>query len=218
MAGNRIPSQITLDRAVDLTRTGDIWLFRGSTMADRAIQTFTNAPVNHVGMAVVLDDLPPLLWHAELGKSLPDVWTGKHQRGVQLHDLHDAVTTWTTKYRARAWLRQLTPDVTREMEDAVLRTISRLDGRPFPTTPGVIRGWVAGRFSHLAKAETIYCAELVAATYTAMGLLGTARAQNWYDPGRFWSGDNLGLENDASLGREISVAVPASPLVAPVTR
>ena len=32
------------------------------------------------------DDLPPLLWHAELGRSLPDVWTGEHQRGTQLRD------------------------------------------------------------------------------------------------------------------------------------
>ncbi|MDQ3717438.1 MAG: hypothetical protein M3381_15740 [Actinomycetota bacterium] len=222
MAASRIPdrsaSRIELDQAVDLTRTGDVWLFRGSTAADRAIQTFTNAPVNHVGMAVVLDDLPPLLWHAELGKSLPDVWTGKHQRGVQLHDLHDAVTTWSTKYRARAWLRQLTPEVTREMEDAVLRTISRLDSRPFPTTRGVIRGWLAGRFSHQVKAETIYCAELVAATYAAMGLLETSRTQNWYDPGRFWSGDNLDLECGASLGHEISVDDPPAHVTGPGAR
>ena len=75
-----------------MARTGDVWLFRGTTAADVAIRTFTNAPVNHVGMAVVLDDLPPLLWHAELGQSLPDVWTGARHRGVQLHDLRDAVT------------------------------------------------------------------------------------------------------------------------------
>ena len=73
--------------AVELTRTGDLWLFRGDSVADHAIRALTNAPVNHVGMAVVLDDLPPLMWHAELGKGLPDVWAGKHQRGVQLHDL-----------------------------------------------------------------------------------------------------------------------------------
>ncbi len=52
------------------TRTGDLWLFRGDSVADHAIRTLTNAPVNHVGMAVVLDDLPPLMWHAELGKGL----------------------------------------------------------------------------------------------------------------------------------------------------
>ena len=27
------------------------------------------------------------MWHAELGQSLIDMWAGKYQRGVQLHDL-----------------------------------------------------------------------------------------------------------------------------------
>ena len=99
--------ELSLDEAVDLTRTGDVWAFRGASVADRAIQTLTNAPVNHVGMAVVLEDLPPLLWHAELGRSLPDVWTGAHQRAVQLHDLADAVRTGRQRYGQRAWLRQL---------------------------------------------------------------------------------------------------------------
>ena len=76
---------LTLDDAVATASTGDIWLFRGRSIADRAIRTVTNSPVNHVGMVVALDDLPPLLWHAELGRSLPDVWTGERQRGVQLH-------------------------------------------------------------------------------------------------------------------------------------
>jgi hypothetical protein len=113
-------AELSLDEAVDLTRTGDVWVFRGGSVADRAIRTLTNAPVNHVGMAVVLEDLPPLLWHAELGRSLPDVWTGQHQRGVQLRDLADAVRTWRHRYGQRAWLRQLVGPaddggVTREM-------------------------------------------------------------------------------------------------------
>ena len=86
-----------------------MWLFRGRSVADLAIRTFTNSPVNHVGMVVAIDDLPPLLWHAELGKSMPDVWTGEHQRGVQLHRLRDAVTTWNERYNQRAWMRRLTP-------------------------------------------------------------------------------------------------------------
>ncbi len=84
-------ARISLDEAVDLTRTGDLWLFRGRTVPDRAIQMTTNSPVNHVGMALVVEDLPPLMWHAELGRSLPDLWTGTRQRGVQLHDLREAV-------------------------------------------------------------------------------------------------------------------------------
>src|SRR6478672_3060508 len=122
--------RIGLDEALDLTRTGDVWLFRGHTAADRAIQLTTNSPVNHVGMSVVLDDLPALMWHAELGRSLPDLWSGGHHRGAQVHDLRAAVTLWATRYGQRAWLRQLEPPAGRAMEDALLRTIARLDGTP----------------------------------------------------------------------------------------
>ena len=73
---------LSLQAAADVTRTGDLWLFRGKSTTDHAIRAITNAPVNHVGMAVVLDDLPPLMWHAELGRGLLDVWTGDHHRGA----------------------------------------------------------------------------------------------------------------------------------------
>ena len=63
---------LTLDKALEETRTGDLWLFRGGSRPDRAIQTLTNSPVNHVGMTVAIDDLPPLIWHAELGDKLVD--------------------------------------------------------------------------------------------------------------------------------------------------
>src|ERR1022692_3596934 len=87
-----------------MTRTGDVWLFRGRKAADRAIQVATNSPVNHSGMSVVLGDLPPLMWHAELGRSLPDLWSGDRQRGVQLHDARESVLVWATRYGQRAWL------------------------------------------------------------------------------------------------------------------
>ena len=200
-------TQLSLDDAVDLTRTGDLWLFRGHSAADHAIRVLTNAPVNHVGMAVVLDDLPPLMWHAELGKALPDVWSGSHHRGVQLHDLRAAVEQWTGRYEQRAWFRQLDATVTPEMEDAVLQTIARLDGTPFPATAKLIGRWARGRVRRPASAELTYCAEVVAATYTAMGLLGDQRPTNYYDPGRFWSGDDLELLGGARLGDEIEVLV-----------
>ncbi|MFF0154965.1 hypothetical protein [Micromonospora sp. NPDC005203] len=255
---------ISLDEAVELTRTGDVWVFRGRSVPDRAIQSITNSPVNHVGMAVVLDDMPPLMWHAELGRSLPDLWSGTHQRGVQLHDLRDAVCVWANRYGQRAWLRQLDPPADDEMERAVLRTIARLDGTPFPSTAQLAWRWVRGRvptlplpgrlsalalpgrLSALSRParptpaptpaapgsavasgsavapgstatsagerdralETAYCAEVVAVTYEAMGLLPAGRRPNWYDPGRFWSGDDLGLAGDARLGSEIEVRVP----------
>ncbi|MDF9716162.1 hypothetical protein INN71_09140 [Nocardioides sp. ChNu-153] len=204
---------LSLSGAVELTRTGDLWLFRGSSGADRAIRAVTNAPVNHVGMAVVLDDMPPLMWHAELGKGLLDVWTGSHHRGVQLHDLHDAVVQWCDRYSQHAWLRQLDvpgagpSGVTAEQEAAVLRTIARLDGTPFPATARLAGRWARGRVRRTAPVEETYCAEVVAATYQAMGLLDGQRPTNYYDPGKFWSGDHLELRQGARLGEEIAVRV-----------
>lgn len=171
-------------------------------------------------MAVVLDDLPPLMWHAELGRSLPDVWAGEHRRGAQLHDLRDAVQVWSTKYHQRAWFRQLQPEVSRPAEDAVLRTIARMNGTPFPSSAGLITRWVTHRGRRPAfltrrrdrsaepkstdSLETAFCAEIVAMTYQAMGLLSSERSPSWFDPGRFWSGDELPLI-DARLGTEIAV-------------
>ncbi|MGF7124955.1 MULTISPECIES: hypothetical protein [unclassified Rhodococcus (in: high G+C Gram-positive bacteria)] len=218
------PSQVSLDDAVEATRTGDIWIFRGHTGADRAIQTLTNSPVNHVGMSVVLDDLPPLMWHAELGHSLQDMWTGKFQRGVQLHDLRAAVQVWGARYGQRGWLRQLAGPVTREQEDALLRTIARLDGTPFPSTAKLASRWFGGRLPSLrsrggdresgAGLESAYCAEVVASTFEAMGLLTGDRRTNWYDPGRFWSGDRLPLAHGVELGDEIEVLLSAADLAA----
>jgi hypothetical protein len=215
-------SVITLDHACELTRTGDLWLFRGSSRADRAIRGLTNAPVNHVGMAIVIDDMPPLMWHAELGRSLPDLWSGTHQRGVQLHDLRDAVLQWGHRYGQRGWLRQLAGPLDQAMEDAALRTVARLDGTPFPSTARLAGRWLRGRIPMLpwqrpagtagaggeGALESAYCAEVVAVTYEDMGLLPDRRRPNWYDPGRFWSGDDLGLAAGFRLGGEIEVVLP----------
>jgi hypothetical protein len=200
---------------VAVTRTGDLWLFRGRSAADRTIRVVTNSPVNHVGMAVVIEDLPPLIWHAELGRALPDVWSGTHQRGAQLHDLRRAVLVWAEKYHQQVWLRQLDHPVTGEAEDAVLRTIARLDGTPFPSTARLASRWLGGRLprrkreAREAGLESAYCAEIVALTYEAMGLLPRDRRPNWYDAGRFWSGDDLELATGAALGDEIAVRLPS---------
>ena len=225
---------ISLDEALDATRTGDIWLFRGHSGPDRAIRTLTNSPVNHVAMTVGLDDLPPLLWHAELGDKLTDVWTGSNHRGVQLHDAREALEQWMIRYEQSCWIRQLTPDVTAEQEDILLRVIARLDGTPFPTTARLAGRWLRGRIptsvdmvrgipyldrkarerrarrhdeehKETVGLEAAYCAEVVAITYSDMGLVDASKDSNWFDPGRFWSGDRLPLTTPFRLGDEVAV-------------
>ena len=247
---------VPLAAAADRTRTGDLWLFRGRTTADRLIQTLTNAPVNHVGVAVVLEDMPPLLWHAEMGRALPDVWTGRRQRGVQLHDLEAAVRQWTGPYGQRAWFRQISREVGTEQEEALLETIARLDGVSFPSAGRLTARWARGRWASRGRRssggvatgrprvvsgdddevgggrlrdllprrgrvspgpamrmEAAYCAEVVGLTLEAMSVLRPAGDASWYDPGRFWSGDDLPLTPGWDYGREIAVTVnpPGSP-------
>jgi len=202
---------VSLEEAASVTRSGDVWLLAGRTLADRAIRAATNSPVNHVAMVLALDDLPPLLWHAELGKSIPDVWTGSSQRGAQLHRLTDAVSTWVDKYGQQAFFRQIDPIPTGAMEDRALAVVEEMTARQFPTTRRLVTRWLKGRVRRTASLEYVYCAELVAMTYERMGLLGESRPVNWYDPGKFWSGDRLRLSAGVTLGPEIAVHVPPAP-------
>jgi hypothetical protein len=198
-------STISFADAMEGASTGDIWLFRGRTIADRAIRVATNAPVNHVAMVVAIDDLPPLLWHTEAGQRVEDVWTGDHHRGAQLNRLDEAYRVWTGRYAQRAFLRQLTGEITPAMEDELLKVIATHDGKPFPRAGRLARRWIAGRFRQEATDDAVYCAQLMAITFRHIGLLDAKRPSNWYDPGKFWSGDRLGLAGGASLGKEIAV-------------
>jgi len=201
-----VPVMTTTD-ALTTARTGDVWLFRGPSGADRTIRVFTNSPVNHVAMVVALDDLPPLLWHTELGQSIESVWSGDRHRGAQLNRLDEALAVWTQKYQQLAFMRQFDGEITRDMEDAVLRVVAEYEGRPFPRTRHLVGKWLSGRLRREASEQAVYCAELLAITYTRMGLLDARAPANWFDPGRFWSGDRLELTGGAVLGPEIAVAV-----------
>ncbi|MEI8001015.1 MAG: hypothetical protein WCI50_06655 [Actinomycetes bacterium] len=207
----------TLDaaEALEQARTGDIWLFRGPSRADQAIRLLTNSPVNHVAMVVQLEDLPPLLWHTEMGRTLEDVWSGEHHRGAQLNRLDDAIAVWTGKYDQRAFVRHFDGEITREMEDALLRVVAEYEARPFPPLRRLAGKWLSGRLRRQASAQAVYCAELLAITFTRMGLLDARTPANWFDPGRFWSGDRLAFLGGASLGPEFAVGPSGGPGPAP---
>jgi hypothetical protein len=87
----------------------------------------------------------------------------------------------------------------------------QLDGTPFPSTARLASRWLLGRAPgrrHQARAadlEAAYCAQVLAVTCQAMGLL-PGRRPDRYDPGSFWSGDHLGLSAAGfRLGGEIAM-------------
>lgn len=192
---------------MDLASTGDIWLFRGTKANDRFVRVATNSPVNHVAMAVAIGDLPPLLWHTESSPSVTDVWTGERKPGVQLQLLDEAVRVWSERWGHAPFVRQLSPPIEQHAEDELLRVINEYSGRRFPTARGLAKRWFQGKVRRAAFPDEIFCAELIAVTYQRLGLLDGDKPPNWYDPGRFWSGDRLVLGSDHSLSPEISVRV-----------
>lgn len=211
---------ITIEDAAKVVRTGDLLLFRGRTAADRAVRVATNAPVNHVGMALVIDDLPPLLWHAELSQTQVDLWTGGHHRGVQLHDFEEAVGRWRHSYQQGVWLRQLEPEAGRAEEDAALRAVARMDGVGFPTASRMALKYLRGRGDSYQprkrrgqrfRPEAAFCAETVAITLQEMGVVEDDRRAQWFDPGTFWSGAYLPLRPGWSYGKEVAVGSAPDP-------
>ena len=227
---------VTLERALNETRTGDIWLFRGGSRPDRAIQAMTNAPVNHVGMTVAIDDLPPLMWHAELGDKLHRHVDG-HQppRCAAQRRARQAVERWMQQLRAavlaasahavrdpraggpgaaghRADGRHAVPH--HRAADGALVSRPGSDGQRLdPRNPVLGQARFASRLER-RKAEqrnvgleTAYCAETVAITYEEMGLLTTEKHYSWFDPGKFWSGDSLPLTEGYQLSDEIAVVL-----------
>lgn len=202
---------ISLQEGLGVARTGDLWIFRGRTVVNKVMHAATNSPVNHVGVTVAVDDLPPLLWHAEIGRSMYDYWAGRHHRGTQLHDLREAVRRWQDRYGQRAFLRQLAPEVGQVEEDRMLLSIGRLDGVGFPSYPRLAARWLAGRDAHPGRRRErvrpadAFCAEIVGTTLTEMGVLSDEVPPQWYDPGRFWSGDSLPMRPPWSYGPEVEV-------------
>jgi hypothetical protein len=73
--------------------------------------------------------------------------------------------------------------------------------------PRIQLPWKRDQSVEEATLEVAFCAEVVAVTYEAMGLLPTGRRINWYDPGRFWSGDELDLSLGYRLGDEVAVDI-----------
>lgn len=123
---------------------------------------------------------------------------------MRLHVLRDAVNTWREKYGQRAWIRALEGPVARHHEDRVMEVIARFDGKPFPSTAGLARSWLAGRFRRSSSLEAIL-RRARGDHLPAHGPAARAAPGELVRPGRFWSGDEIGPLSPFVLGREVPV-------------
>jgi hypothetical protein len=192
----------------DDLKTGDLILFSGTSFFSSVIKWAIGGSWSHVGVVVRLPEFPGrvLLWESTTLADLPDVETGKAQAGVQLVYLSDRLATYAGKFK----LRPLDKPVTADMAAALDRKRTELRGRPYELEKldllnAALDGWLGA--SKRERLSSLFCSELVAEAYQAMGLLHEpprGLPSNEYTPHDF-ARRGAKLECGYSLGRILSV-------------
>lgn len=127
-----------------------------------------------------------MLWEATADPGMTDLLTGETRGGVQLVDLN----TWLEAYPADMALRRLTVTRTPQMLERAREFGQAVHGRPYEVSKLELvralinRWWGRNRRENLGS---LFCSELVAATYQRMGLLADRPPANTYKPKDFSS-------------------------------
>lgn len=215
--------------------TGDLLSFAGNAPLDWAIQFVEQAPYTHVGM-VIRDGTNLWLWDAPGGgETFPDpISKNPNQPGARVADLETIVSYYMTSGgEVQMWWRQLLPAVTPAQQSSLMTFVSLADGTPFPGTNfelpppwnlgmGFAASWALGTTLYATVAGTFFCAQLVAQSYMAMGMLPIRpRPANAYDPATFNSNDGqtlplIGVSMTVSQPVTYTPATARAPAVAPM--
>jgi hypothetical protein len=188
-------------------QTGDIVLFSGKGGMSEGIKWVTFCEWSHVGMVLRMPpDADPLadavlLWESTNRDDLRDAVDGVVRRGVQLVLLSERVES----YPGDIAIRQLSVHREPAMLEALSALRMKLRSRPFEQRKlELLRAVLDGPFDRLQSPEdlsSLFCSELIAEAYQAMGLLPDelqGRPSGEYTP-RDFAGE-LALLRGAALG------------------
>jgi hypothetical protein len=198
-------------------RTGDLVLFSGRSPVSRLIQWATRGPWSHVGMVVRLRELGDavLLWESTTLSDLPgtadDGTVCPPRRGVQLVSLSQRLAG----YDGDAAVRQLDRPITFAQRDALSALRHRLARRPYERhrlelLRSSLDAFDACGRQNREDLSSLFCSELVAEAYQAMGLLPEpprGLPSNEYTPMDFAEARDarLPLRRGFRLGAEVSL-------------
>lgn len=189
-------------------QTGDIFVFHCDALESRAIDIVTDSWFSHAAMAIVHPETGQrLIWQTDPGAIVEDPLTHSSHTGAQLGDLADAVNqtakTWGDQpyWRALRWTRPT------DFDAVVATAISALEKTPYPSDLAMVLDYLLGRQDVANSDGTMFCSQLIAATYQRIGLLGEEHPSNHYRPKDFSSetGAQLSLEAGAELATEVEV-------------
>ncbi|MBK7550924.1 MAG: ATP-binding protein [Syntrophaceae bacterium] len=190
-------------------QTGDIVLFKGLYL-DRDQRPHPSENWTHAGMIVKIPGSEePLLWESTPLESITDRILGFRKGGPQLVSLRERLVTYETDVYAWRPLRVArSPEMIRLMFEYIYK-VHRL---PFPAQIEVIRRVIQTRFflrwwPRKPVYRSIFCTELIAETYSRMGLLPETPPASAYLPLDFSERRKINFLKGASLGREVPLRV-----------
>ncbi|MEM7576402.1 MAG: hypothetical protein AAF328_02910 [Planctomycetota bacterium] len=195
-------------------KTGDLVLFSGRAPVSRLIQLFTAGPWSHVGMVVRLSEFDDavMLWESTTLTTLPDVERGRPIRGVQLVPLSQRLA----HYEGSAAVRHLHRPVTFGQRDALASLRHRLARRPYERRELELLRSALDLVGTPNREDlsSVFCSELVAEAYQAMGLLAEppkGPPSNEYTPMDFSEArqDALALQKRQRLSPEVTIECAA---------
>ncbi len=212
-----IPAQ-TWSELAPTMQTGDLILFSGTSTESLWIEALTGGQFSHSTMVVrTAGSSAPWMWQEAPEAIAPDPRTGKPTTGAQLGDAEEATQVIQAMGDKPFYVR-LDWDRPADLDDKILAIVAQYEGVPFGTVLQMALDYAIGKlYDQATGLTTMFCAELVAVTYQALGLLTEVHPPNWYSPNSFGPDEQgqlpwtTGLQ--ASLAVPVPITLPAAPKV-----
>ncbi|HEY1825237.1 MAG TPA: hypothetical protein VGG21_04660 [Acidimicrobiales bacterium] len=206
-----IPAQPWSELVNDM-QTGDLILFAGVSSESEWIKLFTGGQFSHSTMIYRPDpSQPPLMWQEAPEAIAPDPHTGTSHTGAQLGDALTATTNIYTDFLDVPYFIKLNWNRPSNLDAMFLALIDKYEGAPFGSVLEMALNYALGHFYNQGTdATATFCAELVALTYQAVGVLDLSHPPNWYSPNSFGPGpgDPIPWLEGASVSLPVEIQLP----------
>ncbi|MBA1147110.1 hypothetical protein H0Z60_08545 [Ectothiorhodospiraceae bacterium WFHF3C12] len=191
-------------------KTGDLILFSGKGAVSNLIKLFSGGKWSHVGMVLRMPafDDAVLLWESTTLGDIDHFEFDKPTKGVQLVPLSQRLST----YRGEASWRQLSKPLGDDMVKALAQRRKELSRRPYERNEIELLRAAWDRVGGTSGGEdlsSVFCSELVAEAYQAVGLLEEypkGLPSNEYTPIDFSDQRGLKLKGGYNLGEEVAIS------------
>jgi hypothetical protein len=194
----------------DSLKTGDIVFFSGNDAISSIIKLFSGGKWSHVGMVWRLKEFDNIvfIWESIAPIKVSDLEAHAALKGVQLVALCQRVRLYNGEICIRQLNKPVTPEMLCKLAECWKALASKTyEERELELLKAVYDG--IGGASSGEDLSSLFCSELIAEAYQAMGLLAEypeGLPSNEYTPMDFSSHRKLELMQGYALGSEIEIS------------